>query len=96
MKEDAVHILRQLCRHSSDHQEIAQAILENTFSSENLRACVCDAVNHLHFAPALESCKDITQESSMVITVMVQWLVMYMSKRLLQLMTAEALILSRK
>ena len=96
MKEDAVHILGQLCRHSSDHQEIAQAIVENTYSSKDLRVFVCDAVNHLHFAPAPESYKDITQESSMVITVMVQWLVMYMSKRLLQLMTAEALMLSRK
>ena len=96
MKEDAVHILSQLCGHSSDHQEIAQAILDNTYSSEDLRVFVCDAVNHLHFGPTLESCKDIAQESSMVITVMVQWLVLYMSKRLLQLMTAEALMLSRK
>ena len=84
-------------------QGIAQAFLENHHSSEDLIAFVCDAVNYLHLAPApgsyktdYSSLKDVTQESRMVIAVMVQWLVLYMSKRLMQLMTAEALMLCRK
>ena len=105
MKEDAIHILRQLSSLPSDFQSIAQDILENSHSSKHLIAFVHDAVNRLHLAPAPESYKigykysssnDILQESCLVVTVMVQWMVLYMSKRLLQLMTAEALMLSRK
>lgn len=105
MKEDALHIFSQLSNLPSDFQSIAQDILENSHSSKHLIAFVHDAVNHLHLAPAPESyktgykyssMKDIMQESCVVVIVMVQWLVLYMSKRLLQLMTAEALMLSRK
>ena len=105
VQDDATHILGQLSSLPSDFKGIAQAILDNHHSRERLVCFVRDAVNHLHLAPAPETCKteygystvkDITEESCVVVMVMVQWLVLYMSKRLLQLMTAEALILSRK
>jgi len=105
VQDDATHILGQLGSLPSDFKGIAQAILDNRHSREQLVSFVRDAVNHLHLAPAPERCKtefgysavkDITEESCVVVMVMVQWLVLYMSKRLLQLMTAEALTLSRK
>ena len=105
VQDDAAHILGQLSSLPSDFKGIAQAILDNRHSRERLVSFVRDAVNHLHLAPAPETCKtdfgystvkDITEESCVVVMVMVQWLVLYMSKRLLQLMTAEALTLSRK
>ena len=105
VQDDAAHILGQLSSLPSDFKGIAQAILDNRHSREQLVSFVRDAVNHLHLAPVPKTCKtdygystvkDITEESSVVVMVMVQWLVLYMSKRLLQLMTAEALTLSRK
>ena len=105
MQEDAAHILGQLNSLHIDFKGVAWAILENRHSRERLISFVRDAVNHLHLAPAPEACKteygysavkDISEDSCVVVMVMVQWLVLYMSKRLLQLMTAEALTLSRK
>ena len=105
VQEDAAHILGQLSNFPSDFKGVAQAILENRHSREQLISYVHDAVNLLHLAPSPEACKteygylplkEISDDSCVVVMVMVQWLVLYMSKRLLQLMTAEALTLSRK
>ena len=103
MSDDAVHILGQLSSLTSNFKGIAQAIRDNYHSREQLVSFVRDAVNHLHLYPTPETSKTeyghmnkITKDSYVVVTVMVQWLVLYMSKRLLQLMTAEALTLSRK
>ena len=105
MQDDAAHILGQLSNLDCDFKGVAQAILQNWHSEKQIISFVRDAVNHLHLAPAPEACKteygystvkDISENSCVVVMVMVQWLVLYMSKRLLQLMTAEALTLSRK
>ena len=94
-----------LCEVPSDFKGIAQAIQENRYSEEDLKMFVHEAVDHLHLAPSPQSCKtdygyiavgDISSESCFVVMVFVQWLVQYMCKHLLQLMTAEALTLHRK
>ena len=105
MQEDAAHIFGQLSSLPSDVKGVALAILENRHSREQLVSFVRSAVHHLHLAPPPEACKtdlgysslkDNSEETCVVVMVMVQWLVLYMSKRLLQLMKVEALTLFRK
>ena len=105
MEEDAVYILKMLCDFPSDFKGIAQAIDENNYDEEDLINFVREAVDHLYLAPPPDMCKTeygydavggISSESCFVVMVFVQWLVQYMCKHLLQLMTAEALTLHRK
>lgn len=66
-----------------DHQMAAQAVVE--------------AINRLHTASKPEDQKqvDLSQEGCMVISLLQQWFVRYFCKKLMQLMTSEALILNR-
>ena len=60
---------------------------------------VSEAMNVLHEVPApgdTSNQYDISVEACLAITVLEQWLVRYLCKRLMQLMTSEALILHRR
>ncbi len=54
-----------------------------------------EAFDILH-APSMNDNHDVTDESCFVISVIVQWLTCYVTKRMLQLLTPEALILKEK
>lgn len=58
---------------------------------------VVDAINTLHTAskPEDQNQFDLTPEGCMVISLLQQWFVRYFCKKLMQLMTSEALILNR-
>lgn len=66
-----------------DHQLATQAVV--------------DAINCLHTASKPEDQKpfDVTPDGCMVISLLQQWFVRYFCKKLMQLMTSEALILNR-
>ena len=64
----------------------------------NLAArAVVDAINTLHTAskPEDQNKFDLSPEGCMVISLLQQWFVRYFCKKLMQLMTSEALILNR-
>lgn len=58
---------------------------------------VVDSINMLHTAPSPEDGQqeNLSAEGCMVISLLQQWLVQYFCKKLMQLMTPEALILHR-
>ncbi len=59
---------------------------------------ILEAINVLHKAVAPDRGEhlDVTPESCLVIAILQQWLVRFLTKRLMQIMTSEALILHRK
>ena len=71
------------CLIKLDHNLAAQAVM--------------DAINTLHTASKSEDQKqfDLSLEGCMVISLLQQWFVRYFCKKLMQLMTSEALILNR-
>jgi hypothetical protein len=105
LKSDAAYIVRLLGKARSSLQGVARAIQENKYSDSDLRDFVKETLQHLHnpSGPDLfktpygyAQIRGISSESCFVVMVFVQWLVQYMCKHLLQLMTAEALTLHRK
>ena len=64
-------------------------------NEEDTAALVDEALHLLHHAPASngkDSPVEIYDDSCMVIVVLLQWLISYLCKRLMQLLTPEALI----
>ena len=101
LKWDADYILDQLASLQGDFQGLAQALMNRQYSLKEVEGFIKEAINHLHSEEAKTDYKHmhlegVTKEACLVIMVIAQWQTVYMCKRLLQLLTAEALILSRK
>ena len=56
---------------------------------------VIEAIDTLHTASELNGYTEVSNEASLVISLLQQWLVRYFCMKLMQLMTPEALILNR-
>ena len=90
---------------TGDFQGYAQAVINKQYSSNEIEGYVKEAINHLHLAPHPKDAKTdsgyvlvkgVSNEACLIVMVTVQLLIMYMRKRLLQLVTAEALTLARR
>ena len=75
---------------------VFEGLTEQLDHNQAARAVV-DAINTLHTASKPEDQKqfDLSPEGCMVISLLQQWFVRYFCKKLMQLMTSEALILNR-
>ena len=105
MKSDADYILGQFASLQGEFQGIAEAVVNKRYSFNEVEGIVKEVINHLHLSPHPDEAKTeygymhvegVTKEACLVVMVTVQWLAVYMCKRLLQLMTAEALTLARR
>ncbi len=68
------------------------------YMTHNVAAlAIPEAINVLHkaVAPDREKHLDVTPEGCLVIALLQQWLVRFLTKRLMQMMTPEALVLHR-
>ncbi len=93
LKEEAEHIF-QVVDGDKDFKGIVSHL-----STEDIIPIVGEALHALHFSAGpqdREPPSEIHIDSCMVITALLQWLVGFMSKKMLQLLTPEALIVHCK
>ena len=83
MKNDSDWIFQHLLKDERFEQVLKTGI--------NVEGAVGEAFDILHGAEVID---EVTDESCFVIAVLTQWLTCYLTKRILQLMTPESLILN--
>ena len=93
LKSDCKHIFDMMSKEPEFEGIISQMTLED------IVPLVDEALHVLHHSPGPDDAEpplDIHTDSCMVISLLVQWLVSFLSKRLLQLLTPEALLVHSK